>query len=149
MSEFLFRLFLDKKWLLLNAAHPFLRKKQIQRIKETIESAKNAQIRSKNIDSIDLVTSVNKRLEEYFSTINTRISKMISGETKVEKTKALNQCEQIEKQCKAIALQIKVQIEKIIQDAYKTSINKVVEEYKKYLADLNLNVNSSASIYIS
>ena len=118
--------------------------KQIQRIKETIESAKNAQMRSKNIHSIDLVTSVNKRLEEYFSTINTQISKMISGETKVEKTKALNQCEQIEKQCKAIALQIKVQIEKIIQDAYKTSINKVVEEYKKYLADLNLNVNSSA-----
>lgn len=118
--------------------------KQIQRIKETIESAKNAQMRSKNIDSIDLVTSVNKSLEEYFSTINTQISKMISGDTKVEKTKALNQCEQIEKQCKAIALQIKVQIEKIIQDAYKTSINKVVEEYKKYLADLNLNVNSSA-----
>lgn len=117
---------------------------QIQIIKEAIESAKNAQIRSKNIDSIDLVTSVNKRLEEYFSTINTRISKMISGETKVEKTKALNQCIEIEKQCKAIAIQITVQIEKIIQDAYKTSINKVVEEYKKYLADLNLNVNSSA-----
>ena len=118
--------------------------KQILRIKEAIESAKNAQMRSKNIDNIDLVTSVNKRLETYFSTINTQISKMISGETKVEKIKALNQCEQIEKQCKAIAIQIKVQIEKIIQDAYKDSINKVVEEYKKYLADLNLNVNSSA-----
>jgi outer membrane lipoprotein SlyB len=101
-------------------------------------------MRSKTIDSIDLVTSVNKRLEEYFSTINTQISKMISGDTKVENTKALNQCKQIEKQCNAIAIQIKVQIEKIIQDAYKTSIKEVVEEYKKYFADLNLNVNSSA-----
>lgn len=118
--------------------------KQIQKIKETIQSAKNAQIRSKNIDNIDLVTSVNKKLDIYFRTINTQISKMISGETKVEKTKALNQCEQIEKQCKAIAIQIKVQIEKIIQDAYKDSINKVVEEYKKYLNELKLNVNSSA-----
>lgn len=118
--------------------------KQIQGIKETIESAKNAQMRSKNIDSIDLVSSVNQRLEEYFSSINTQISKMISGETKVEITKALNQCEQIKKQCEAIAIQIKVHIGKIIQDAYKTSINQIVEEYKKYLADLNLNVNSSA-----
>ena len=70
---------------------------------------------------------------------------MMSGRSnKVEKAAAKQQCAQLEKQVKAISVQIKVQIDKILEKSYKETINKVVEQYKKHLAALNMGVNAGA-----
>ena len=119
--------------------------KQIAQIKNNIQSAQNAQARSKSIDNIDLRDTVETEVRKYIDTVRNKINSMLAGRSnKVEKSVAKNQCDQLEKECKAISIQIKVQIEKILDKAYKETINKIIDEYKKYLKDLNIGVNSSA-----
>jgi hypothetical protein len=118
---------------------------QIAKIKANIQSAQNAQKRSKAIDNIDLTSTIEKQVATYMTEIKNKLSRMMSGRSnKVEKIKARQQCEELEKECKAISVQIKVQIDKILENAYKDTISKIVEEYKRYLADLNIGVNTSA-----
>ena len=117
---------------------------QIAKIKENIQSAKNAQERSKAIDNIDLTSTIEKQVEIYMTEIKNKLSKMMSGRSnKVEKIKARQQCEELEKECRAISVQIKVQIDKILETAYKDTITKIVEDYKRYLAELNIGVDTS------
>ena len=119
--------------------------KQISKIKSNIQSAQNAQSRSKTIDKIDLTSTVEKQVTAYMTEIKNKLSKMMSGRsTKVEKIKARQQCAELEKECEAISVQIKVQIDKILETAYKDTINKIVDEYKRYLAELNIGVNTNA-----
>lgn len=119
--------------------------KQISKIKSNIQSAQNAQSRSKTIDKIDLTSTVEKQVTAYLTEIKNKLSKMMSGRSnKVEKIKARQQCAELEKECEAISVQIKVQIDKILETAYKDTINKIVDEYKRYLAELNIGVNTNA-----
>lgn len=118
--------------------------KQIAIIKANIESARKAQTCSKSIDKIDLTSAVEKEVRNYLVGIRNTINKMMTGRSnKVKKEAAQKQCSQLEKESKAILLQIKVQVEKIIQNAYKQSINRIIDEYKKYLADLNIGINAN------
>ena len=119
--------------------------KQISKIKSNIQSAQNAQSRSKTIDKIDLTSTVEEQVTAYMAEIKHKLSKMMSGRSnKVEKIKARQQCAELEKECEAITVQIKVQIDKILETAYKDTINKIVDEYKRYLAELNIGVNTNA-----
>ena len=118
--------------------------KQISKIKANIQSAQNAQNRSKTIDEIDLTSVVKAQVKTYMTEIKIKLGKMLDGDSKVEKIKAKQQCTEIEKECKAISVQIKVQIDKILETAYKETITKIVDEYKRYLADLNIGVNTNA-----
>lgn len=119
--------------------------KQIETIKAHIQSAQNAQKRSKTIDKIDLTSTVEERVASYMTEIKNKLSGMMSGRSnKVEKIKAKQQCSELEKECKAISVQIKVQIDKILENAYKETITKIVEDYKRYLAELNIGVNTNA-----
>ena len=119
--------------------------KQISTIKSNIQSAQNAQSKSKTIDKIDLTSTVEKQVTAYMTEIKNKLSKMMSGRSnKVEKIKARQQCAELEKECEAISVQIKVQIDKILETAYKDTINKIVDEYKRYLAELNIGVNTNA-----
>ena len=118
--------------------------KQISKIKANIQSAQNAQNRSKTIDEIDLTSVVKAQVKTYMTEIKIKLSKMLDGDSKVEKIKAKQQCTEIEKECKAISVQIKVQIDKILETTYKETITKIVDEYKRYLADLNIGVNTNA-----
>lgn len=119
--------------------------KQISKIKSNIQSAQNAQSKSKTIDKIDLTSTVEKQVTAYMTEIKNKLSKMMSGRSnKVEKIKARQQCAELEKECEAISVQIKVQIDKILETAYKDTINKIVDEYKRYLAELNIGVNTNA-----
>ena len=119
--------------------------KQISKIKSNIQSAQNAQSRSKTIDKIDLTSTVEKQVTAYMTEIKNKLSKLMSERSnKVEKIKARQQCAELEKECEAISVQIKVQIEKILETAYKDTINKIVDEYKRYLAELNIGVNTNA-----
>ena len=118
---------------------------QIAKIKKNIQSAQNAQKRSKTIDNIDLTSTIEKQVATYMTEIKNKLSRMMSGRSnKVEKIKAKQQCEELEKECKAISVQIKVQIDKILETAYKDTITKIVEDYKRYLAELNIGVDTSA-----
>lgn len=119
--------------------------KQIEKIVENIKSAQNAQKRSKMVDEIDLTSEVDQQVAAYMTEIKKKLRQMMTGRSnKVEKYKAKQQCEQLEKECKAISVQIKVQIDKILDTAYKDTINKIIDEYKCYLAELNIGVNSNA-----
>lgn len=119
--------------------------KQIMIIQAKISSAHNAQLRSQRIDEIDLSSTIDKKVSDYMNVVKNRLSIMMSGlSNKVEKTKAMIQCEQLEKECEALSVQIKVQIDKTLEKAYKDTISKIIDEYTKYLADLNINVNSQA-----
>ena len=118
--------------------------KQIAKIKENIQSAQNAQNISKMVDEINL-ESVKEQIEKYIEEIKNKLRRMESGRsTKVKKWEAKRQCEKLEKECNAILVQIKVQIDKILDTAYKDTLNKTIDEYKHYLAELNIGVNSDA-----
>lgn len=119
--------------------------KQITSIKANILSAQNAQKRSKSIDNIDLKGKIESDVEAFIRSVNDKISKLMSGRSnKVEKSKAKIECVELEKECKAISVQIKVKIDTILDKAYKETINKIIEEYKKYLSELNIGVNTNA-----
>ena len=119
--------------------------KQIEKIKQNIQSAQKAQQRSKSIDDIDLKPTIEAEVRKYVDSVKNKISKLISGQSnKVEKSIAKQKCSVLEKECNSISIQIKIEIEKILNRAYRETINKIIEEYKKYLSELNIGVNSSA-----
>lgn len=116
--------------------------KQIEKIKANIQSAKDAQTLSKDIDKIDLTSKVQAEVRSYLDGVKDELSRMMKGHSKVEKVAAKQKCIELERQVKAISVQIKVQIDMILEKSYKETINKVVEQYKKHLADLNMGVNA-------
>jgi hypothetical protein len=113
--------------------------KQIQKIKENIETANNAKTLSDEIDKIDLTKEIKGSIKKYLDGVKDDINRMMSRcDNKVEKSIAEGQCRELEKQVKAISAQIKVEIEKILEKSYKDTINEVVEQYKQYLSALNI-----------
>lgn len=117
---------------------------QITKIKKNIESARNAKTLSKEIDKIDLTTDIQREISNYMESVRNQINKMMSGKSRIEKSKAMSMCTDLEKQCRALSTQIKVEIEKILDKAYKSTLTKIINEYKKYLAELNLGLNTNA-----
>ena len=119
--------------------------KQIEKIKQNIQSAQKAKQHSKSIDDIDLKPIIEIEVRKYVDSVKSKINKLISGQSnKVEKSIAKQKCSVLEKECNSISIQIKIEIEKILNRAYRETINKIIEEYKKYLSKLNIEVNSSA-----
>lgn len=119
--------------------------KQIQEIKSNIQSAKNAQNRSKAIDGISLKEEIETQVKGCISSANKKINTLLTGRSnKVEKSQAIQQCEELEKECKAISVQIKIKIEEILDKAYKETLNKIIDEYKKYLSELNMGIKGNA-----
>lgn len=120
-------------------------KEQIANIKKTILSAENARKISEIINTIDFTSTIEEQVTTYMNEIKNKLNKMMSERSnKVEKIKARQQCAELEKECEAISVQIKVQIDKILETAYKDTINKIVDAYKRYLAELNIGVNTNA-----
>lgn len=119
--------------------------KKIQEIKTNIQSAQNAQNRSKAIDNISLTKEIKTQVEGCINSANKKINTLLTGRSnKVEKSRAIQQCQELEKECKAISVQIKIKIEEILDKAYKETINKIIDEYKKYLSELNMGVKDDA-----
>ncbi len=119
--------------------------KQIQKIKSNIQSAKNAQTRSKAIDGISLTQKIVSKLDDCIDPAKEKLNNRLSAQSnKVEKSKAIQQCKALENECKAISVQITIEIEEILDNAYKETLNKIVDEYKKYLSELNMGVDGSA-----
>lgn len=112
---------------------------QIKQVRKNIEAARNAQTFSAKIDKLDLVSGAQREVTALFKGLRTDISMMMAGRaTKVELSKAKLQCAEIEKKSQSIRTQLKVEVEKIIVDTYKNTIEDIIAEYKKYLQDLNM-----------
>lgn len=118
--------------------------RQIAQINKNIESAKNAKTLSNEIDKINLRPEVETSVKTYIDKVDKQIYRMMSGDTEVEKAKAKTQVAEIETQARAISAQIKVEIEKILNNAYKATLSKIIDEYKKHLASLNMGIDSGA-----
>lgn len=118
--------------------------KQIGQIKANIESARKAMTLSKEIDKIDLSTDIRNDISFYINTVRNQISKMEMGEREVDKDKAMRMCKDLEIRMHALSSQIKIEINKILDKAYKSTLNKIISEYKKHLANLNIGLNASA-----
>ena len=117
--------------------------KQIKLVRKNIEAARKAQAFSEKVDKLDLVSGAQREVTTLFKGLRTDISQMMAGrDTKVEITKAKQQCAEIEKASQSIRTQLKVQVEKIIVDTYKSTVEDVIAEYKKYLKDLNMGAAS-------
>ena len=117
---------------------------QITQIQEKIDTAKAAMTVSSKIDAIDLKEMVEKKVTKGINAIRTQISSIISSQSnKVEKSEAIKQCAELEKKCKALPAQISAQISSILDETYKEALHSIIEEYKKYLNELNIGVDTS------
>ncbi|MGN0223337.1 MAG: dynamin family protein, partial [Muribaculaceae bacterium] len=118
--------------------------RQIEQIQRNIDSARQAKTTSKEIDKIDLVQNVEREVSTYLENVRNKINSMMSGKSRVTKSEALTMCKDLENQAKAITMQIKVEMDKILDKAYKTTLTKIVDEYKKHLAALNMGVSTGS-----
>ena len=116
--------------------------RQIKQVRQNIESARKAQTFSAKVDKLDVVSDAQREVTTLFKGLRTDISKMMAGrDTRVEISKAKSQCAEIEKQSQFIRTQLKVQVEKIIVNTYKRTMEDIISEYKKYLQDLNMGIS--------
>lgn len=119
--------------------------RQIAVINKNIKAASDAKTLSQEIDKIDLRPNVETEVKAYLGKVRNQISKLMSGDTeKMEISKAKAQCASLEKQVRAISAQIKVEIEKILNTAYKTTLAKILEEYKNHLSSLNMGLEAGS-----
>ncbi|MBD5277366.1 MAG: hypothetical protein HDS30_06930 [Bacteroides sp.] len=118
--------------------------KQIATIKQNIASANKAKNLSQEIDKIDLTADAKKELTAYINSVRNQISGMMSGRDSVYRAEAEAMGRDLEKKCRAINAQINVELKKILEKAYKTTLTKIIDEYKKHLATLNIGINTQA-----
>ena len=113
--------------------------RQIVQVRKNIETARNAQTFSAKVDKLDLVSGAQREITQLFDGLRTDISKMMAGrDSMVELSKAQMQCADIEKRSQSIQTQLKVQVEKVVVDTYKNTVENIISEYKRYLKDLNM-----------
>lgn len=119
--------------------------KQIEVIRTNIETAREAGAVSKKIDKVELVDPVKTEIQEYMDPIileiQNEIQKMLSGNNKIEKQKALDKCQKLEIKCKELSIQVKLKLEHILQNSYQQTITTIINEYKQYLSLLNMGVD--------
>ncbi len=118
--------------------------RHIAQIKKNIQSAREAKTLEKDIENIDLTSDVKNEITTYLTKVKDQINKMMSGKSRVEKAEALSMCADLEKQCRSISTQIKVEIDNILTKAYKTALSRIINQYKRYLEELNLGFNAGA-----
>jgi hypothetical protein len=118
--------------------------KQIVQIQKNIKTARQAKTVSSKIDGINLTDKVEKKVTARINDIRNQISSIISSQSnKVEKSEAREQCVELEKRCKALPAQINAQIAGLLDETYKETLHSIIEEYEKYLSDLNLGISAN------
>lgn len=117
---------------------------QITQIQEKIDTAKAAMTISSKIDAIDLKEMVEKKVTEGINVIRTQITSIISSQINIiEKSIAIELCAGLEKKCNALPAQISAAISSILDETYKEALHSIIEEYKKYLYELNIGSDTS------
>lgn len=123
-------------------------KKQIDQILEKIKMAENAMDISTRIDQIDIMDKVNKEVVEKMKDIRQQINLIIiRHDQKIEKSEISKARCELEKQCKTLPSKISVQIEDILKNSYKELYQNIIDEYKRYLNELNMNIDASSLLF--
>lgn len=115
--------------------------KQIDEIKEKIESSKSAQTLSKIIDRKDLSGNVTEEIDEYINVTKTKIEKIIfkhSKSTRVRKSEAIRQIDSIVAESSEILNQLDSRAGRILEKAYKSLMSDIIMEYQNYLDALGI-----------
>lgn len=112
---------------------------QITQIQKKIDTAIAAKTVSSKIDAIDLKKMVEEKVTEEINAIRNQISFTISSQINiVEKSIAIELCAELEKKCNALPAQISAAISSILDETYKEALHSILEEYKKFLYELNI-----------
>ncbi|MBR5656202.1 MAG: dynamin family protein [Prevotella sp.] len=123
--------------------------RQISVLRRNLSAAKEAKTCTSIIDSLDLTIGLKKmvkdNLKEILSTITTIIS--TNKGTSVELSEAKKACEKIDKEFNTSTIQLQVKIDKIIKQSYDEAILKIINEYKKYLDQLNIKTKSQDFVF--
>lgn len=123
--------------------------RQISILRRNLSAAKEAKTCTGIIESLDLTIGLKKmvqdNLKEILSTITTIIS--TNKGTSVELSEAKKACEKIDKDFNTSTIQLQVKIEKIIKQSYDKAILKIINEYKKYLDQLNIKTKSQDFVF--
>lgn len=116
---------------------------QIAEFKKKIETARQTQNFEKELDKKNFTEEAEKEINKYIDTVRNKINVLSSGKSsKVEKSVAKRECSKLEKDCKDINSQLVVRVNSILQTSYKDTVTKVMNEYKKYLSELNISGGS-------
>lgn len=116
---------------------------QIAQIRSNLQAAEEAGMRTKIIDSLDLTTGLEVQVESYLNDTLKLMTTIIASNngTKVEYNEAKQACKNIDEQLNTNIIQIQVKIDQYIKDIYDKEILNLVNEYTKYLEQLNLNTD--------
>ena len=120
---------------------------QIAQIREKVESARIAQ--KINLENVDLADAENK-IKDYISSANKTIDNILmryKRSDRLKKADALKKAQELQQQAEALPVQIKIEIQKILDYAYKEKISKTIEEYKKYLSDLKISIEAKELVF--
>lgn len=119
--------------------------KQIEQIQQNINAARNTKNISSRIDDIDLTSKVERLVDGKLTAISDlMINYTATLGRKVERTIAEDICKDLERRFKDLPEQINADVNAIIRGCYKENYNSIIDEYKRYLSELNVGVDASA-----
>lgn len=119
--------------------------RQIEQIRANIKSAREAQTMSKEIDKLDVADEVNANVKTYIKGVRDQLNRMMIEHTgRIKRDEAMKQLKELEEEAKAISAQIEVEMGKILNKAYKTTLDRIIAGYAKYLDSLNLGMDKGA-----
>lgn len=115
-------------------------------IRGKIRSGESAKQLSALVEEIGL-SDVDKEIENYVNKQSAKIGSKIydfTNSTKVPKSEALAQANEIERESKDVLDQIESQIDKILKTTYITLYKKIVKQYESFVKDLGVNIDNNA-----
>lgn len=117
--------------------------RQIAEIRSKLQAAKEAQTRTKIIESLDLTKGLKELVQSYLKDTLSSITTIISSNkgTQVEYNEAKRACEKIDEQFNTNIIQLQVKVDQHIAKSYDEAILKLINEYTKYLEQLNLRTH--------
>ncbi len=118
--------------------------KQIDQIKTNLSAAKEAKSRTKVIESLDFTKGVKEAIQGCVKEVQSNINTIISSNkgASVELNEAKRACKKINESFNSNTAQLQVKVEQILKKSYEESIHQLLDEYKKYLEQLNVHTNS-------
>lgn len=118
---------------------------KIENIKVALQSAENAKNRASIIDNIDVKETTEKSIREYVNNLKNKINKIIlSQRNDVDESRAYQELDQLQKEAESISIQVNIEINKILENVYQNTINKVLTEYQKYFDSFGFKIGASS-----
>ena len=116
--------------------------KQIAHIKAKIELARKAH--NVNLSNIGM-GDAEQKIHDYFKSTSKMIDNIMmryKHSDRIKKAEALKQSGELKQQAEAIPIQVKIEIQKILDTTYKNKVSQTIEKYKEYLSELNIGFDS-------